>query len=736
MPDLNNFIPSPIRHFHVDEQSVELMPTNTGDNAKRVPVSTELMDHLVKAKRTILSIKYDEGIEYIGNQKNHIQVTSGQSYINAMAGKRINLFIDKANGEVNQTAYNNWDELGQAVFRARVTQGSFCGDVGRLLFVKLAAEQHSMPIHLGAWDGDHSVVIIGHLNKQGRPDDNAVVVDAWCLTPTPVLYKDSHFKAVTISKTAPPTTGVEGEKMRQQMLTILTETKKSVFNIAQKDALLGCVDSSKYLQSSVQEEYKKIVPSFEICEEILLRANKLWDHLSPYAKDVNEVARIYQETQGRNRTYSFEVDTKPYLESMSGAKMFGITHDEEVNIRSGFTQALLSENTSVDDLKRLLKLDPKAMEVKDKQGRLPIQYASEAYYLAMDSVKKDALAEKITFLIQHPSFNNKQIAHKMFTACFEFTLQTKAGYPLLDALLKHHSHIDVNAVINQQGQTPLIQAISREDSAMVKWLLLQDNLSLSQCDKQGRHPLFTALYTPKIFELLVNQNQHELDLSVKDARTHNTLLMALIENYQPKLSLANLSQNAPDVKQILMAKMTEKDCYVTNAAGQTVWDLCFSHPSILARNLDMVKYLSVKAPEFMSANNLSKQYHQGQTALMGMVYQQLPELEKMAIERISPKDLGITDESGNTAISLAAHYGNEQALRLLLKKANVEDLRLSNIGFEKASLYEWAKHRCENPSLKTKLQRKLSGTELPYCRVSQALLQEIYDNKNLKPPKQ
>lgn len=733
MPDLNRFIPSPVRHFHVDEQSVELMPTNTGDKAKRVPVSTELMDHLVKAKQTILSIKYDEGIEYIGNQKNHIQVTSGQSYINAMAGKRVNLFIDKANGEVNQTAYNNWGELGQAVFRARVTQGSFCGDVGRLLFVKLAAEQHSMPIHLAAWDGDHSVVIIGHLTKKGMPDDNAIVVDAWCLTPTPVLYKDSHFKAVTISKTAPPSTCSEGEEMRQQMQQILMDTKKSVFNTAQKDALLGSVDSSKYLQSNVQAEYKKVLPNFEICEEILLRASKLWDHPSPYAHNVNEVARIYQETQGRNRTYSFEVDTKPYLEAMSGAKMFGITHDQEKNIRSGFTQALLSDTTGVDDLMCLLKLDPTAIQVKDKQGRLPVHYLLEAYYLEIDSVKQEVLTEKMTFLIQHPSFNNKHLSQDIFTACFEFTLQTKSGYPILNALLKYQSHIDVNAVINQKGLTPLIKAISREDSTMVKWLLSQNNLSLSQCDKQGNDPLFIALYTPEIFELLVNQQQHELDLSVTDIHTKNTLLMALIENYQPKLSLANLGRNLPDVKQVLMNKMTEKDCYVTNAAGKTVWDLCFSHPSILARNHDMVKYLSVKAPEFMSADNLSQRHYQGQTALMGMIYQQLPELEKMAIERMSANALGIQDNSGSTAISIAAHYGNEQALSLLIDKANVEDLRLRNIGFEKESLYEWAKKRCENPSFKTKLTRKWSGTELPYCRVSQTLLQAIYDNKNLKP---
>ncbi|WP_299492494.1 ankyrin repeat domain-containing protein [uncultured Shewanella sp.] len=735
MPDLNRFIPSPVRHFHVDEQSVELMPTHTGDKVKRIPVSTELMDHLVKAKQTILSIKYDEGIEYIGNQKNHIQVTSGQSYIDAMAGKRINLFIDKANGEVNQTAYNHWDELGQAVFRARVTQGSFCGDVGRLLFVKLAAEQHSMPIHLAAWDGDHSVVIIGHLNEKGMPDDNAIVVDAWCLTPTPVLYKDSHFKAVTINKTAPPTTNMEGETMRQQMLTILAETKKSVLNTAQKDALLGSVDSSKYLQSNVQAEYKKVIPNFEICEEILLRANKLWDHPSPYANDVNKVARIYQETQGRNRTYSFEIDTKAYLESMSGVQKFGISQDEEKNIRSGFTQALLSTSTSVDDLNRLLQLDPTAMQVKDKQGRLPIQYALEAYSLEMDPVKRHALTEKITFLIQHLSFNHKSVAQKMFAACFEFTLQTKAGYPILNALLKHHPHIDVNTAINQQGQTPLIAAISSEDGAMVKWLLSQEKLSLSQCNKQGEHPLFVALYQPEMFQLLVAKNQHVVDLSIKDPETQNTLLMALIENYQPTLSLAQLSHQRPDVKQMLMDNMTEKDFYVTNGKGQTVWDLCFSHPSILARNHDMVKHLSVKAPEFMSTNNLSRQHYQGQTALMSMVYQQMPELEKIAIEHMSPKDLGIKDESGNTAISLAAHYGNEQALRLLLDKANVEDLRLKNIGFKQESLYEWAKHRCENPSFKTKLQRKLSGTELPYCRVSQTLLQEIYDNKNLKPLK-
>ncbi|WP_299493827.1 ankyrin repeat domain-containing protein [uncultured Shewanella sp.] len=756
-PKFQDLVPESIKNFsnnNTTSRELNFVSTHKGNDVILQDVSDQTMTHLIKAKEAIVSIKYQDGIEFIGNQRVHIKLTEGQSNIDALSGKRMHYFLDSAKGTIKQNEYDKFNEIEQAVYRAKLSKGSFCGDVGRLLFAKLAAKDHSLPVHLAAWSNDHSVVIIGELDpKTNKPMDNAIVIDAWCLHPTPVLYKDSCFQDVKITKTAKPTTTQEGQELQKKMQTCLKESTE-VFNNENKNRLLQKQDASKFITNQSINTYNNTINNFDISNEILLRTDKLWDHPSPYLnKSEQDSIHVYKNTNN-NIMQTFDIHDEKYLNSVKKGRE-SLNNTDLNNIQTGFTQALLNNEVSINDLKNLLKADPKAMNATNNKGHSPIYYALNTYLgneRVLTNEETLLLKEKIDFML-----NNKLEVNtsdpELLSLVIDSQNKNNDTYEILTKLVNKNSKINT---FDKAGFTPLTKLLSYGDSTDEKAfdiITSHPKINVNKPDKNGTYPLFRALDIilqdkdigfedgkEEMFNTLINHEK--VNLNITNPSTGKTPLMVLCEDNNAssvthlatalinKMSAQDLIKQDNQGENALMKAIDSGHTKIANMIlsklqGEQLTQLDLKMDSVLIKAINNKENKTAKLIlEKLPKESLTKPNIQGETAIMKAINSGNTEIAKLILAKLSNDDLLQLDFQRRSILMLAIENTNNDIAKLILERIPTKSL--TNVDLQNNTPLSLAIKDNNEPILQLLLNKEGEHLRMP--------LTSLTDNKtNMRP---
>ncbi|WP_298769047.1 ankyrin repeat domain-containing protein [uncultured Shewanella sp.] len=739
-PKFQDLVPESIKNFSINNttsRELNFVSTHKGNDVILQDVSEQTMSHLMKAKEAIISIKYQDGIEFIGNQRAHIKFTEGESNINALAGKRMHYFLDSAKGTIKQNEYDKFGEIEQAVYRAKLSKGSFCGDVGRLLFAKLAAKEHSLPVHLAAWSNDHSVVIIGELDpKTNKPMDDAIVIDAWCLHPTPVLYKDSCFQDVKITKTAKPTTTQEGQELQKKMQTCLKESTE-VFNNENKNRLLQKQDASKFLTKQSINTYNNSINNFDISNEILLRTDKLWDHPSPY-KSGSESIHVYRNTSN-NIMQTFDVHDEQYLNSVQNGRE-SLNNTDLNNIQTGFTQALLDQDVSINDLKILLKADPKAINATNNKGHSPIYYALNTYFgneKALTNEETSLLKEKIDLILEH---NTDTSDPKLLSLVIDSQNRNNDTYEILTKLVAKNTKINTP---DKAGFTPLTELLSygdNTDERAFNIIASHPKINVNKPDGNGTYPLFKALDIilqnkdigfedgkEEMFNTLVKHNK--INLNITTPSTDKTPLMVLCEDENAdvvdhlaktmidKMSAQDLIKQDKQGESALMKAVDSKnskiaEMIINKLSGKQLMQLDSKMDSVLIKAINNQDHkIAALILKKLPKESLTKPNIHGETALMKAISSGNTEIAKLILAKLSTDDLLQLDSQRKSVLMLAIENNNNEIAKLILER--VPSISLTNIDIKNNTSLSLAIKNNNEPILQLLLKKEGEHLRMP-----------------------